>query len=67
MFRKLLEILKNRAKIGGVNFLLEMIIGVLAEWQNANRAGTLDFNQKKDVLDDVARHQNDASKPNFKF
>lgn len=42
MLKNLLLIMKNRAKIGAVNFLLELTIGVLTEWQRSNRAGSLD-------------------------
>jgi hypothetical protein len=49
--------MKNRAKIGAVNFILEMVIGILTEWQRANREGTLDFNVKKDVENQVNQKQ----------
>lgn len=62
MVKKLIEILKNRAKVGGINFLLELTIGVLSEWQRANKAGNLDaFNttteQKNDIFNRFDENQ----------
>lgn len=51
MLQTLKRIFINRAKIGGVNFILEIVIGVLSEWQRSNRDGNLDFNAKKNVFD----------------
>lgn len=42
MFKVLLEILKNRSKVGLINFLLELTVGVLSEWQRSNQNGHLD-------------------------
>lgn len=52
-----MEVAKNRAKIGAVNFFLEMAIGMLSEFQRKNREGQLDFNVKKDVLNDIQSKQ----------
>lgn len=57
MIKALLEIMKNRAKVGAVNFGLELLIGILSEWQRANREGNLDFNVKKDVQNQVNQKQ----------
>lgn len=45
--KKLLEILKNRAKVGGISFLLELTVGVLSEWQRQSTLGALDADLKK--------------------
>ena len=42
MLKQLLEIFKNRVTVGGINFLLELLVGVFTEWQRTNRAGGLD-------------------------
>lgn len=45
--KKLLEILKNRAKVGGISFLLELTVGVLSEWQRQSTLGALDADLKR--------------------
>lgn len=62
MLKHLLEILKNRAKVGGINFLLEMTIGILTEWQRANQAGTFDAHrQKSPFTEDLNNNNNQVS------
>lgn len=47
MFKKLLGIVKNRAKVGAVTFLLDLMIGILTEWQRSSRDGNLDDSVNK--------------------
>lgn len=44
MFKTLLKILVNRAKVGLANFLLEILIGTLTEFQRSNARGDFDLN-----------------------
>lgn len=57
MFEVLKQVIKNRAKIGAVNFLLELVIGILTEYQRANSEGKLDFQVKKDITNQVNQNQ----------
>lgn len=59
MWDVLKQIVKNRAKVGMVNFLLEMTIGILTEWQRSNASGNLDFNQKKQAYDEFRNNNNE--------
>lgn len=47
MVKNLLEILKNRVKVAGVAFLLEITVGVLSEWQRSSAIGELDAQLKR--------------------
>lgn len=42
MFKTFVTILKNRTKIAGVSFLLDIAVGVLDEWQRSAAKGDLD-------------------------
>lgn len=47
MISRLKEILKNRIKVAGVAFLLEITVGVLSEWQRSSAIGELDSRLRK--------------------
>lgn len=66
--KKLLEILKNRAKVGGITFLLELTVGVLSEWQRQSTLGALDADLKRQENQNQLRNDFDDNQQNkFNF